>query len=160
MSSFESLTNEIFIASDHAGYDLKQKIVEMLKNKGIQVTDLGCESIESVDYPTYAADLSLAIKDKAKKSPHLPIGILVCGTGTGMAITANRFSWIRASVFEDNLDVIKMARSKNHINVLCMGAHIIDESKLDQAISIFLSEKTSGDRHHRRVDLMSSTLDC
>ncbi len=141
----------VYIANDHAGYDLKVAIVNMLNQMDVDVVDLGSSTKESVDYPLYARDLALKMQDSNEST----FGILVCGTGTGMAIGANRFPWLRASVFDGRFDILRLAREKNHINTLCFGAAHFDISQLSECLEIFLKSKEQGDRHQRRVSQLS-----
>lgn len=137
----------IYIANDHAGYELKTKIVSQLKQLGYEIHDLGSYDDSSVDYPDYAQKLSLEIREHIDSAR----GILVCGTGTGMAIGANRYPWIRATVYDNRPEILKLAVEKNHINVLCYGARFFDSTHLEASLDIFLTTQNSGDRHERRV---------
>ena len=147
MSNSSSLT--VYIANDHAGYDLKVAIVKELQSRGIRCIDLGADSPESVDYPLFAKDLALKMEHDHDNA----FGILVCGTGTGMAIAANRFPWMRAAVFDGRLEILKLAREKNHINTLCFGAKYFDMSQLSECLTTFLKiSPPQNDRHLRRVN--------
>ena len=153
---------KIFIANDHAGFALKAEIIDLLTHQLSQdldcpfdIRDLGCHDETSVDYPDYAVLLSQKMKEVLDDDTEGSVkGILVCGTGTGMAISANRFPWIRASVYESSLKVLELARQKNHINVMCIGAKYSNVNDIDKALKIFLTTTESQDRHQRRVKKM------
>jgi len=132
--------------SDHAGFEYKQKIVELLKSKGIGVTDFGTSSTESTDYPDYAHEVAGTVA--AGKAE---IGILVCGTGIGMSIAANRHPGVRAANVESTV-AARMAREHNDANVLAIGSRLMTWEKAVEIIEEFLSAEFQGGRHQRRVD--------
>ena len=138
---------KIFIASDHAGYRLKSKIISKF-NKTKKIVDLGPKSNESVDYPDFAKKLS-----KKVSSNKGSFGILVCGSGMGMAITANKRRNIRAALCY-SVKNTKLSRLHNDANIITLGERLIDKNKAFNLIKIFLSTKFEGGRHLRRVKKM------
>ena len=139
---------KIAIASDHAGFELKSKLRDYLKEKGYSVTDLGTDSDKSVDYPEYANKLcSFLLKGECEK------GVLICGTGIGMSIAANRHKGIRAALCTIP-EYAKLSREHNNANVLCLGARFIPFEQATLILDTFLSTDFEGDRHQRRVDLL------
>ena len=135
---------KIFIASDHAGYKLKSSIISKF-NKTI---DLGPKSTESVDYPHFAKKLS-----KKVASNKGSFGILICGSGMGMAITANKNKNIRAALCYSKKNT-KLSRLHNNANIITLGERLIDKNKAISLIKIFLSTKFEGGRHLRRIKKM------
>lgn len=134
------------IASDHAGLPLKQQLITTLTQEGLEFEDLGTDTAESVDYPDYANMLCRRLL-----GGELNFGILVCGTGIGMAIAANRHRGIRAAVLH-NATEARLTRAHNNANVACLGARIIGiETALD-AVATFLNTEFEGGRHQRRID--------
>lgn len=137
--------HKIVIASDHAGFELKQGIVQFLKDQKIPFEDLGPQNTESVDYPDYAALVaSLVSKNKADR------GILICGTGMGMCMTANKFSGVRAATVAD-LFTAEMVRKHNDANVLCLGARVTKPDLARDIVKTFLTTEFERERHERRV---------
>ena len=132
---------KIFIASDHAGYNLKNSIISRLK----KVTDLGPKTSDSVDYPDYAKKLS-----KKVASNKGSFGILICGSGMGMAIAANKTKNIRAALCYSKKNT-KLSRLHNNPNIITLGERLINKNKAISLIKIFLSTKFEGGRHLRRV---------
>ena len=132
---------KIFIASDHAGYNLKNSIISKIK----KITDLGPKSSDSVDYPDYAKKLS-----KKVASNKGSFGILICGSGMGMAIAANKNKNIRAALCY-SMKNTKLSRLHNNANIITLGERLIDKNKAISLIKIFLSTKFEGGRHLRRV---------
>ncbi len=141
--------NKIFktacIASDHAGFDLKEDIKNHLINKKISIFDIGPYKNESVDYPDYAKKLANRIK--SKKSD---VGILVCGSGTGMAISANKIKKIRAAVCY-NYRSTRLSRQHNNANIIALGSRLTKKKLSLKLVEIFLKTKFEGGRHLRRV---------
>ena len=141
--------NKIFktvcIASDHAGFDLKEDIKNYLINKKVSIFDLGPYSDHSVDYPDYAKKLSMRIKSKKSDA-----GILVCGSGTGMAISANKIRTIRAAVCY-NLKSTRLSRQHNNANIIALGSRLTKKKLSLKLVDIFLKTKFEGGRHLRRV---------
>lgn len=134
----------IIIASDHAGFELKKYIIAQLKEENF--IDLGCNSLDSVDYPDYAQILAKTMQKNAAK-----FGILICGTGIGMSIAANRFSYIRAALCT-SASMAQKAREHNDANVLVLGARIIDNNTALECIKIFIATKFLGGRHDNRIE--------
>ena len=139
------LFKKVCIASDHAGYKLKEDIKNFLILKSISIIDLGPINDSSVDYPDFAKRVSNRVK--TKKSD---IGILVCGSGTGMAISANKIKKIRAAVCY-NLTSTRLSRQHNNANIIALGSRLTKKSTALKLISVFLSTKFEGGRHLRRV---------
>ena len=141
--------NRIFktvcIASDHAGFNLKEDIKNHLIDKNVSVFDVGPYNNQSVDYPDYAKKLSNRIK--LKKSD---VGILVCGSGTGMAISANKIKKIRAAVCY-NLKSTRLSRQHNNANIIALGSRLTKKKLSLKLVDIFLKTKFEGGRHLRRV---------
>ena len=135
---------KIFIASDHAGYNLKKFIVSKLA-KTKKVLDLGPNSKDSVDYPDYAKKLSKKVAFNKGS-----FGILVCGSGMGMAITANKTKNIRAALCY-SVNNTKLSRLHNNANIITLGARLINKNKAFNLIKVFLKTKFEGGRHLRRV---------
>ncbi len=140
---------EVAIGSDHGGYGLKTHLVSKLEAEGCRVHDVGCYSLDSVDYPDYADQV-------CKKVKELPgvLGILICGTGVGMSIAANRDYEIRAALCHDEYSA-RMSREHNNANVLCLGARVIGKGLAASIVDVWLSSSFSGGRHQRRVDKYS-----
>ena len=139
------LFKKVCIASDHAGYKLKEDIKNFLILKNISIIDLGPINDSSVDYPDFAKRVSNRVK--TKKSD---IGILVCGSGTGMAISANKVKKIRAAVCY-NLTSTRLSRQHNNANIIALGSRLTRKSTALKLISVFLSTKFEGGRHLKRV---------
>jgi len=139
------LFKKVCIASDHAGFKLKESIKNFLINKNISTIDLGPINEDSVDYPDYAKKVSNRVK--SKKSD---VGILVCGSGTGMSISANKIKGIRAAVCY-NLKSTRLCRQHNDANIIAIGSRLTKKSTALQLVSIFLGTKFEGGRHLRRV---------
>jgi len=139
------LFKKVCIASDHAGFDLKEKIKDFLIDKYVSIIDLGHFENKSVDYPDYAKKLANRIK--AKKSD---VGILVCGSGTGMAISANKIKNIRAAVCY-NQKSTRLSRQHNNANIIALGARLTKKSLSLKLVELFLKTKFEGGRHLKRV---------
>ncbi len=141
--------NKIFktacIASDHAGYNLKEDIKNHLINKNISIFDLGPMNNKSVDYPDFAKKLANRIKLKRSD-----VGILVCGSGTGMAISANKIKSIRAAVCY-NLKSTRLSRQHNNANIIALGSRLTKKKLSLKLVEVFLKTKFEGGRHLRRV---------
>lgn len=142
-------TQKIVIASDHAGFSLKSKLVSVLSD--YEVVDLGTKSEESVDYPAFADKLcNWVLKNKS-------LGILICGSGIGMSIRANRYPGIRAALCT-TAEMSELARTHNDANVLCLGARITLPDLATQIVQTFLTTAFTGGRHQKRVELLDSSL--
>ena len=140
------LFKKVCIASDHAGFNLKELIKDHLINKHVSIFDLGPYENKSVDYPDYAKKLAKRVK--ARKSD---IGILVCGSGTGMAISANKTKGIRAAVCY-NLKSTRLSRQHNNANIIALGARLTKKKLSLKLVEVFLRTKFEGGRHLRRVN--------
>ncbi len=136
---------KIALAADHGGYQMKNLIAQNLKNQGFDVQDLGTNSEESVDYPDFAQRVVQEILDKKAE-----LGILVCGTGIGISIAANRHKGIRAALLYDDY-VAQVAREHNNANILCFGGRTMKIEDVMRRIDIFLNAKYEGGRHDRRL---------
>ena len=139
------LFNKICIASDHAGFRLKESIKDYLINNNVSIIDLGPMDENSVDYPYYAKRLSNRIKSKKSS-----MGILVCGSGTGMAMSANKIKGIRAAVCY-NLRSTRLSRQHNDANIISIGSRLTKKDIALKLVSVFLKTKFEGGRHQRRV---------
>ena len=136
----------IALGADHAGYEYKEKIKGLLKSMGLEFRDFGTESSESTDYPDYAHKVAEAIS-----SGKAEYGILVCGTGIGMSIVANKHNGVRAGSVE-SAEGAKMARAHNNANVLAIGARLTPWEKAQEIVKTFLTTKFEGGRHQRRIE--------
>tara|TARA_A100001011_G_scaffold391866_1_gene478220 strand:+ start:17443 stop:17880 length:438 start_codon:yes stop_codon:yes gene_type:complete len=139
------LFKKISISSDHAGFKLKENIKRNLKKKKITVIDLGPRNDGSVDYPDFAKKVARNVSSKKSN-----IGILVCGSGTGMAMSANKFKKIRAAVCYNKAST-SLSRKHNNANILALGSRLTKKSTALKLVNIFLSTKFEGGRHLRRV---------
>ncbi len=141
---------KIAIANDHAGVEYKNILANHLRSKCYEVINLGTDELSSCDYPDYAKQVALAVQSKKADA-----GVLICGTGIGMSICANRFKGVRASVC-DNILTAKMTRRHNDSNVLCMGARIIGIDLMiaiaDEYFSTPFDEEETADKHTRRIN--------
>lgn len=138
----------IVLASDHAGFGLKEKVKAYLTAQGQELLDVGCEGCESVDYPVFGVKaIQKILSGEAER------GILICGTGIGMSITANRFPGIRAALCSDCYTA-RMSRLHNDANVLVMGGRVIGEALALELVRIFLETPFEGGRHERRLRLI------
>lgn len=144
---------KIAIGSDHAGFALKEFLKKKLSDSGLEIIDVGTFSEESVDYPDYAEKVGKMVAEK-----EADFGILVCGTGIGMSIAANKLPGIRAAVCSNLFQAI-MARRHNDANVLCIGSRVTGDEHALMIAQTFLSEKFEGGRHQRRVDKISDLED-
>lgn len=137
---------KIAIAADHGGFELKDSMVEYIKSLGNEVVDLGTNSADSVDYPDYAKKVCEEIQQG-----NSDLGILICGTGIGMSLAANKFEGIRAACVSDVYSA-KMSRNHNNANVLCIGARVIGDEVAKLIIKAFLENEFEAGHHQRRVD--------
>jgi ribose 5-phosphate isomerase B len=139
---------KILIANDHAGFELKQKLIAKLSVK-YEFEDLGAYSEESVDYPDYAKKLCQKLTDK-----EADFGVLICGSGVGISIAANRYPKVRAALVY-NEEIAKLARMHNDANVICLGARFLNEDMALNLIETFISTQFEGGRHSKRVEKLS-----
>lgn len=137
---------KIAVASDHRGYAVKGKILVLIVELGHQAADMGTDSSDSVDYPDYAAKVARAISEKS-----VDRGILICGTGMGMCITANKYPGVRACTCHDDLTA-EMSRRHNDANVLCLSADLLGDRLVNRMVEIWLKTEFEGGRHARRVE--------
>ncbi|MGB4326826.1 MAG: ribose 5-phosphate isomerase B [Bacillota bacterium] len=137
---------KIALGSDHAGYDLKNRIKDFVETLGYEPYDLGPYSQESVDYPDCAVKVAHAVRDK-----QCDLGILVCGTGLGMAIAANKIKGIRAVTCSDTFSA-RCSREHNDANILCIGARVVGEGLAMDIVKTWLESEFEGGRHLRRVN--------
>ena len=135
----------IAVGSDHRGVHVKKKLVELLKQLDHQTEDVGVHTAESVDYPDIAAVVGRLVSTGGADR-----GILICGTGIGMAIVANKFPGVRAAPCHDDLTA-EMSRRHNDLNVLCLSADLLGAKLIDRMVEIWLSTEFEGGRHARRV---------
>jgi len=140
----------IAVGSDHRGCTVKQKVIELLGRLGQQVTDAGTHDVESVDYPDIAAVVAHKVS-----AGEVDRGILICGTGIGMCIAANKFPGVRAAPCHDDLSA-EMSRRHNDLNVLCLSADMLGEKLIDRMVEIWLKTEFEGGRHARRVEKIAS----
>jgi len=136
---------KLAIASDHGGYELKNSLIEFLKKKDIEVEDLGNQGTESVDYPDYAVQVAKRVSEGKVEN-----GVLICGTGIGMSITANKFKNVRAAVVTDEFTA-KMSKEHNNANVLCLGGRVRQPEEAKKLVGIWLETRFEGGRHSRRL---------
>lgn len=137
---------KIAIGSDHGGYALKEKIKEYLLNNGYNVEDFGCFSEESVDYPDYALKVA-----KAVSYGEFDAGILICGTGIGISIAANKVKGIRAALCHDGLTA-RLAKQHNNANILCLGGRTTGIETAKDIVDNWLGSEFEGGRHLRRIN--------
>jgi len=136
----------IAVGTDHRGYEIRSKLIDMLERLGHEVDDVGTFTDESVDYPDIAARVARKVSNGEAER-----GVLVCGTGLGMAIAANKFSGVRAAPCHDDLTA-EMSRRHNDSNVLCLSSDLLGERLIDRMVELWLSTPFEGGRHARRVD--------
>ncbi len=145
-----SVVSRVSIGADHAGVELKDLLKQWLTSRGVTVRDVGTTSGDSVDYPDYAA---LVAKDVASGAAER--GVLVCGTGLGMAIAANKFHGIRATPIVDEASA-RLSREHNDANVITLGARVTAVEEAKELLRIFLETDYLGGRHQRRIDKITA----
>lgn len=136
----------IAIGSDHGGYELKNHIIKYLEEKGIELNDVGCFSVDSVDYPDIAEKVCAEINEGRAER-----GILICGTGIGISIAANKIKGIRAALCSDVYSA-KMCRQHNNANVICLGGRVTGRELAFMIVDTYLNEQFEGGRHQKRID--------
>jgi ribose 5-phosphate isomerase B len=146
MNKSIDLGRPIAIGADHAGFEFKTIIADLLRNKGFEVKDLGTYSTESVDYPDFAHPVADAVENGTAGC-----GILVCGSGNGVAIAANKHQDIRAAICWQT-DIARLARQHNNANILCIPARFVSTPVAEEMVNIFLTTAFEGGRHELRVD--------
>ena len=142
----------IALACDHAGYPLKEEMKKHFDETGVKYIDYGCHGLESVNYPEYATKLCNAITEG-----NCTLGILICGTGIGMSMAANKHKGIRAACCSDTFSA-RMTRMHNDANVLCMGARVVGAGLAFDLADIFINTDFEGGRHQKRVDMVNDLL--
>ena len=135
----------ISIGNDHAGVDYKKYILEYLFVKEVEVKNYGTDSLESVDYPDFAHPVSQDINDQSSD-----LGILICGSGNGVCMTANKYEKVRAALCW-NKELAKLSKSHNNANIVCIPARFVDKAHALEIVKTFISENFEGGRHERRV---------
>lgn len=139
----------IGIGSDHGGFNLKESIREHLLKKGYEINDFGCFSLDSVDYPDIAEKVCQGVNEK-----EIDLGILVCGTGIGMSIAANKVDGIRCAHLSDVYSA-KMTKKHNDANVIALGERVLGSGLAKMIVDSFLESKFEGGRHTRRIEMIS-----
>jgi ribose 5-phosphate isomerase B len=137
---------KIALGSDHRGFEVKQRLATLLQGLGHDVLDMGPDSRESVDYPDFAFKVASAVS-----THQVERGILICGTGIGMTIAANKVAGVRAAPCHDSVTA-EMSRRHNDANVLCLSADLLGEELIERMVRIWLTTDFEGGRHARRVD--------
>lgn len=143
------LSKPIAIGSDHAGFDYKEDLISFLEGKGLPYHDYGTHSKDSVDYPDYAHPVALAVENG-----EAAFGILLCGSGNGVAITANKHQRVRAAICWGE-ELSKLAREHNDANIICIPARFVREGDAEKMVDIFIHTEFEGGRHQRRVEKIS-----
>ncbi|ARR00803.1 ribose 5-phosphate isomerase B [Campylobacter porcelli] len=142
--------SKVYIASDHAGYEAKMQTKNILESMGLSVVDLGTNSASSsVDYPDFATLVASSIKSSDE------FGVLICGSGIGISIAANRFSHIRCAL-SHNATVARLSREHNDANVLCFGARVVGSDVIKDMVEVFFATEFIGGRHQRRVEKLGA----
>jgi len=149
METIFDMQKPVAIGSDHAGFYCKQRLTSFLEGKGMQFRDFGAHSTESVDYPDFAHPVATAVE-----SSDYAFGILLCGSGNGVAITANKHQGIRAALCWDR-EIAELARKHNNANILCIPARFIPEEIAEEMVSAFIETDFEGGRHEDRVSKIS-----
>lgn len=141
------------IASDHAGFEAKEKVKNILEELGHMPVDFGTHSEDSVDYPEFAVQVA----EKVDEGEH-ELGILICGSGQGMCMTANKYQNVRAALVYDD-ESARMTRKHNNANMLCLPGRQLSDEELKQVVTIWLEEEFDGGRHERRVNKIHDLTD-
>jgi ribose 5-phosphate isomerase B len=145
------------VGSDHRGYQLKDKILTMLRSKGHEVVDVGTNGTESVDYPDFACLVAEKVRDH-----EVDRGVLICGTGIGMAITANKFRGVRAAPCADEVSA-ELSRRHNDANVLCLSGDMLSVRAAERIVEMWITTEFEGGRHSRRIqkiEQIENTHEC
>lgn len=146
------MTRTILLASDHGGFALKSALIQALRKTDCVVEDLGPDCTNSCDYPAYADKLALRLLAAGEDGQNGQVlGILVCGTGLGMSMAANRHVGVRAAVCANEF-MARMARAHNNANVLCLGERVLGQGLAQEVMRAFLSAPFEGGRHQRRIE--------
>ena len=142
----------LLLAADHAGFELQERLKALLETRGVPFADLGTSSAESVDYPDYARKVAEAVsRGEAER------GVLVCGSGQGMAMTANRFPHVRAAVPYDE-ETARLSREHNDSNILALGGRTLDHALAERMLAIWLETPFAAGRHVRRLEKMDEPV--
>ena len=141
---------KIAIGCDHGGYALKLAVKKHLEEKGYEVVDYGCQSTESVDYPVYGEKVGRAVA-----GGECELGVLICGTGIGISLAANRVKGVRAAVCSEPYSA-EMTRRHNNANIIAFGARVVGEGTAMTIVDAFLGAQFEGGRHARRVDMLEA----
>ena len=136
----------IIIGNDHAGVHIKKALIHFLNEKKIECKNVGCDSEESVDYPDFAHPVAKKV-DKQEYD----LGILICGSGNGVAMTANKYPNVRAALCWDE-EIASLSRKHNNANILCLPARYISQQKALKIVKTFINESFEGERHERRIN--------
>lgn len=142
----------VYIASDHAGYPIKEFVITELKELGCVVKDLGPSSDDRVDYPDFADKVCTELQGQMSAA-----GVLICGSGQGMAMRANKYLNIRAALCWDR-ESASLSRQHNDANVLCLGARLLEKSTIQETLQAFVQTEFEGGRHQNRVQKISSNI--
>ena len=143
----------VAVGSDHRGFEIKKKVVSLLERLGHQVADVGTDGLQSVDYPDFARTVGQQVA-----SQQVDRGILICGTGIGMAIAANKVQGVRAATCHDELTA-QMSRLHNNTNILCLAADLLGEPLIDRMVETWLNTEFEGGRHLRRIEKIAGIED-
>lgn len=146
MNTQFDLSKPIAIGADHAGYEYKTVIIELLENKGLKVKDFGTYNTDSVDYPDFAHPVANAV-EKGEAG----CGVLICGSANGVAITANKHQGIRAAVTW-TAEIARLARQHNNANIICIPARYVPAPIAEEMVNVFFSTSFEGGRHEKRVE--------
>lgn len=141
---------KIAIGNDHSALELKAVVIKHLEENGHEVVDYGTNTNESCDYPIYGEKVALAIKNNEAE-----LGILICGTGIGISLAANKVPGIRAAVCSEPYSA-KMTRAHNNANILAFGARVVGQDLAKMIVDAFVNTKFEGERHQRRVDMLTA----
>ena len=141
---------KLAVASDHGGFSLKESLIKSLKQEKIDLLDLGNHGTESVDYPDYAIKVAEMVSEGKADA-----GLLMCGTGIGMCIAANKFKNVRAALVTDEYTA-EMSKKHNNANVVCLGGRVLDPEQARKLVKIWQESVFEGDRHQQRLDKISA----
>jgi ribose 5-phosphate isomerase B len=141
---------KISIGSDHAGFDLKEHLIELLNTLGHEVADKGTYSLDSTDYPDYAHPVAESVENNTAD-----LGVLICGSANGVSMTANKHAGVRAAIAWLP-EIASLARQHNNANVVCIPARFLSQEMADDILKTFLDTKFEGGRHGRRVDKIAA----
>jgi ribose 5-phosphate isomerase B len=146
MSSPFNLSKPVAIGCDHAGFEYKEDLISFLEGKGLEYKDFGTYSTDSVDYPDFAHPVATSVENN-----ETAFGILLCGSGNGVAITANKHQHIRAAICWGE-ELAELARKHNDANIICIPARFVREGDVEKMVDIFIHTEFEGGRHERRKD--------